>query len=59
VSGSHWRGFIEADIRGFKRVITGALCSHTDGRCATEIAVAVSVLNHPMELGSPEHVRTA
>jgi hypothetical protein len=48
---------VEADIGRYKRVIGDALRSHTDGRQATEIAVAVGVLNQMMELGRPESVR--
>jgi len=33
--------------------------SRTDGRRATEVAIAVSALNRMLELGRPEYVRTA
>ncbi len=44
-SGYNWRALIEADISRFKRVIGDALRSHTDGRQATEMAIAVRALN--------------
>jgi hypothetical protein len=59
VSGYNWRALVEADISRFKRVVGGALRSHTDGRRATEVAVAVSVLNRMLELGHPKYVRIA
>ena len=58
-SGDNWRALIEADIGRFKRVIGDALHSHTDGRQATEVAIAVEVLNRMLELGRPEYVRIA
>ena len=58
-SGYNWRALVEADISRYKRVIGGALRSRTDARQATEIAVAVSVLNRMLELGRPESVRIA
>jgi len=56
-SGYHWRALVEADISRFKRVIGAGLRSHTDRRRATEVAIAVSVLNQMLELGRPEYVR--
>ena len=58
-SGYHWRALVEADISRFKRVIGGGLHSRTDQRRATEIALAVSILNQMLELGRPEYVRLA
>ena len=58
-SGHNWRALVEADIGRFKRVIGGALRSSTDGRRATEVAVAAGVLNRTLELGRPEYVRIA
>ncbi len=58
-SGYNWRALVEADISRFKRVIGGALRSRTDRRRATEVAVAVSVLNRMLELGRPEYIRLA
>ena len=58
-SGYNWRALVEADISRFKRVIGDALRSRTDARQATEVAVAVSVLNRMLQLGRPESVRIA
>jgi hypothetical protein len=58
-SGYNWRALIEADISRWKRVIGDALRSHTDGRRATEVAIAADVLNRMLELGRPEYVRIA
>ena len=57
-SGSNWRALVEADIGRWKRVIGDALRSQTDARQATEVAVAVNVMNHMLEMGSPNYVRT-
>ena len=35
------------------------LRSQTDGRQATEVAIAAEVLNRMLDLGRPEYVRTA
>ena len=59
ISGYNWRALVEADIGRFKRVIGDALRSHTKRRRATEVAVAVHVLNRMLELGRPEYVRLA
>ncbi|MBB5696605.1 hypothetical protein [Muricoccus pecuniae] len=59
MSGYNWRALVEADIARFKQVIGGALRSRTDERRATEVAVAVTVLNRMLELGRPEYVRIA
>jgi len=58
-SGYNWRALIEADIARFKLVIGDALRSRTDGCEATEVAIAVGVLNRMLELGRPEYVRIA
>ncbi len=58
-SGYIWRALVEADISRFKRVIGDGLRSRTDGRQATEVAIAVGVLNRMLDLGRPEYVRTA
>ena len=58
-SGYNWRALVEADIARFKRVIGDALRSRTDGRQATEVAIAVRALNRMLELGRPESVRIA
>jgi hypothetical protein len=58
-SGYNWRALMEADLSRWKRVIGAALRSHTDGRQATEVAIAADVLNRMLELGRPEYVRIA
>jgi len=55
-SGYNWRALVEADISRFKRVIGDGLRSRSDGRRATEVAIAASVLNQMLELGRPEYV---
>ena len=56
-SGYNWRALVEADISRWKRVISDGLRFHTDKRRATEVAIAVGVLNRMLELGRPEYVR--
>ena len=51
------RARAEATIGRFKRVIGDRLRSHTDERRATEVDVAVHVLNRMLELGRPNYVR--
>ena len=51
------RALVEADIGRWKRVIGGTLHSQTNGRQATDVAVAVDVLNRMLELGRPSCVR--
>ncbi len=58
-SGYNYRALVEADIGRFKRVIGDALGSRTEARRATEVAIAVRVLNRMLELGQPEYVRLA
>jgi hypothetical protein len=58
-SGSNRRARAEATIGRFKRVIGDGLRSRTDGRRASEMDVAVQVLNRMLELGRPESVRIA
>src|SRR3954447_17337564 len=58
-SGYNWRARAEATIVRFKRVIGDELRSHTDERRATEMDVAVHVLNCMLELGRPESIRIA
>ena len=58
-SGYNFRALVEADISRWKRVIGGGLRSQTDGRQATEVAIAADVLNRMLELGRPEYVRVA
>jgi hypothetical protein len=58
-SGYNWRALVEADVSRWKRVIGDGLRSQTDGRQATEVAIAANVLNRMLDLGRPEYVRIA
>ena len=58
-SGYNWRALVEADIGRWKRVIGDALRSQTDKRQATEVAIAVAILNRMLELGRPSYIRIA
>jgi hypothetical protein len=58
-SGYNWRAPVEADVARWKRVIGGELRSRTDGRQATEVAIAADALNRMRDLGRPEYVRIA
>jgi hypothetical protein len=58
-SGYNWRARAEATIGRFKRVIGDGLRSHTEESRATEMDVAVHVLNRMLELGRPKYVRVA
>ena len=58
-SGYNIRARIEAAVSRYKRVIGDTLRSQTDRRQATEVAIAVGVLNRMLELGRPESVRIA
>src|SRR4051812_12848313 len=58
-SGYTKRAQAEATIGRFKRVIGDGLRAHTDERRATEMDVAVHVLNRMLDLGRPESVRIA
>jgi Transposase DDE domain len=53
------RALVEAQIGRFKQVIGAALRFHTDEAQATEIAIAVDVLNRMLDLGRPKSVRIA
>ena len=57
--GTTWRALVEADIGRWKRVIGHALRSQTNERQATEVAIAVDVLNRMLELGRPSYIRIA
>ena len=57
--GYNWRALIEADISRYKRVIGDGLRSRTDGCQATEVTIAIRVLNRMLDLGRPEYVRIA
>ena len=56
-SGYTKRARAETAISRLKRVIGDRLRSHTDERWATEVDVAVHVLNRMLELGRPKYVR--
>lgn len=58
-SGYTKRSRVEAAIGRFKQVIGDRLRSHTEGRRATEVDVAVRALNRMLELGRPISVRIA
>ncbi len=58
-SGYTKRARAEAAIGRFKQVIGDGLRSRTDQRRATEVDVAVHVLNRMLELGRPNSVRIA
>src|SRR5215208_1642952 len=58
-SGYNNRARAETAIGRWKRVIGDGLGSHTDERRATEVNVAVYVLNRMLELGRPTYVRIA
>jgi hypothetical protein len=56
-SGYNLRALVEADIGRWKRVIGEALHSQTDSRQATDVAIAVDVLNRMLDLGRPNYIR--
>jgi hypothetical protein len=58
-SGYNTRARAETAISRYKRVIGSGLRSHTNERRATEMGVAVYVLNRMLELGRPTYVRIA
>ena len=58
-SGYNKRAKVEAAIGRWKQVIGDGLRSHTDDRRATEVEVAVHVLNRMLRLGRPSYVRIA
>jgi len=58
-SGDSWRALVESDISRWKRVVGDGLRFQTDGRQATEVAIAADMLNRMLDLGRPEYVRTA
>ena len=55
----NWRALVEADISRWQRVIGDGLRFQTDGRQASEGAIAADVLNRMLDLGRPEYVRIA
>jgi hypothetical protein len=58
-SGYNRRAKLEAAIGRWKQVIGNGLRSHSDQRRATEVEVAVHVLNRMLALGRPSYVRIA
>src|SRR4051812_10194428 len=58
-SGYNIRALVESDISRWKRVVGDGLRFQTDGRQATEVAIAADVLNRMLALGRPKYVRTA
>jgi hypothetical protein len=58
-SGYNRRALAEATIDRFTRVIGDGLRSRTEQRQATEMNVAVMVLNRMLDLGCPKSVRMA
>jgi hypothetical protein len=58
-SGYGWRALVESDISRWKRVVGDGLRFRTDGRQATEVAIAADVLNRMLDLGRPNYVRIA
>ena len=56
-SGYNKRARVEATMGRWKQVIGDRLRAHTDERRASEVAVAVHVLNRMLELGRPNYVR--
>jgi hypothetical protein len=58
-SGYNIRALVESDISRWKRVIGDGLRSQTDGRQATEVAIAAEVLNRMLDLGPLNYVRIA
>ena len=58
-SGYVKRARAETAISRYKRVIGDGLRSRTDERRATEVKVALQVLNRMLELGRPKYVRMA
>ena len=55
----NWRALVDAGIGRWKRVIGDALRPQTEAQQATEVAVAVSVLNRMPEMERPNDVRIA
>jgi hypothetical protein len=53
------RARVEGQIGRWKPVIGDALRSHSNGAQATEVAIAVTVLNHMLDLGRPISIRVA
>lgn len=58
-SGYNLQARVESQIGRWKRVIGDGLRFHTDEAQAAEVAIAVEVLNHMLDLGRPNSVRVA
>jgi hypothetical protein len=58
-SGYNQRALVEGQIGRFKQVIGPMLRFHTAEAQATEIAIAVEVLNRMLDLGRPNSIRVA
>jgi hypothetical protein len=58
-SGYNKRAGVEGQFACWKQVIGDGLRFHSDTARATEVAVAASVLNRMLDLGSPNSVRVA
>jgi hypothetical protein len=56
-SGYSTRSRVEAAIGRYKQVIDDGLRFHKDERRATEVGIAVHVLNRMLEMGRPISVR--
>ena len=58
--GADWRqARLSATATAVALCLPQVLDGLTDGRQATEVAIAADVLNRTLELGRPEYVRTA
>ena len=55
-SGYGWRALVESDIARWKRVIGDGLRFQTDGRQATEVAIAADALNRMPDLDHPNAI---
>ena len=58
-SGYNQRALVEGQIGRFKQVIGPMLRFHTAKAQATEIAIAIEVLNRMLDLGRPNSIRVA
>jgi hypothetical protein len=58
-SGYNWRALVEADFGRWKQGIGDALRSQMDAWQATDVAIAITVLNRMLEMGRPNDVRIA
>lgn len=58
-SGYNKRAGVESQMARWKGVLGDALRFHSDAAQATEVAIAVDVLNRMLDLGRPNSLRTA